>query len=55
MRGTIDFRMVSTIIARTENVEDEFIADLDEAIAGHRREVDETVQTEVAGSASICG
>jgi hypothetical protein len=35
VRGTIDFRMVSTIIARTENVDDEFIAGLDEAIAGH--------------------
>ncbi len=33
VRGTIDFRMVSTIIARTENVEDEFIATVDEAIA----------------------
>jgi hypothetical protein len=33
--GMIDFRMVSTIIARTENVEDEVMADLDEAIARH--------------------
>jgi Domain of unknown function (DUF222) len=34
-RGAIDFRMVSTIIARTENVDDEKIADLDVAIARH--------------------
>jgi hypothetical protein len=34
-RGTIDFRMVSTIIARTENVEDAFIATLDDALARH--------------------
>jgi hypothetical protein len=33
--GVIDFRMVATIIARTENVEDEVIAELDEAIARH--------------------
>jgi hypothetical protein len=33
--GMIDFRMVSTIIARTENVEDEVMAGLDEAIARH--------------------
>ena len=34
-RGTIDFRMVSTIIARTENVDDELMPQLDEAIARH--------------------
>jgi len=34
-RGTIDFRVVSTIISRTENVDDEVIAGLDEAIARH--------------------
>jgi hypothetical protein len=34
LRGTIDFRMVSTIIARTANVDDEFIAAIDEAVAG---------------------
>ncbi len=33
--GVIDFRMVSTIIARTENVADEVIAQLDAAIARH--------------------
>ena len=33
--GMIDFRMVSTIIARTENVDAEVIADLDAAIARH--------------------
>jgi uncharacterized protein DUF222 len=35
VRGTIDFRVVSTIIARTENVADEVIAELDAAIARH--------------------
>ena len=35
LRGTIDMRLVLTIIARTENVEDTVIADLDEAIARH--------------------
>ena len=34
-RGVIDFRMVSTIVARTENVDDVVIADLDEAIGRH--------------------
>jgi hypothetical protein len=34
-QGLIDFRMVSTIIARTENVADEVMADLDAAIARH--------------------
>jgi hypothetical protein len=33
--GVIDFRMVSTIIARTENVDDDVIAGLDEALARH--------------------
>ncbi len=33
VRGTIDYRMVSMIIARTENVEDEVMAAVDEAIA----------------------
>jgi hypothetical protein len=33
--GLIDFRMVLMIIARTENVEDEVIADLDAALARH--------------------
>ena len=35
VRGWIDFRMVSTIIARTENVDAELMATLDEAIARH--------------------
>jgi hypothetical protein len=35
VRGTIDFRMVSAIIARTANVEDDVIAGLDEALARH--------------------
>ena len=35
VRGTIDMRLVLTIIARTENVEDTVIAELDEAIARH--------------------
>ena len=34
-RGTIDFRVVSMIISRTDNVDDDVIADLDAAIAGH--------------------
>ena len=34
-RGVIDFRMVLTIIARTHNVEDTVIAELDAAIARH--------------------
>ena len=33
--GVIDFRMVTTIIARTENVDDTVIAELDAAIARH--------------------
>ena len=33
--GVIDFRLVSTIIARTENVDDAVMAELDEAIAPH--------------------
>ena len=33
LRGTIDLRMVSMIISRTENVDDEVMAGLDEAIA----------------------
>ena len=33
--GVIDFRMVSTIIARTENVDDEVMTRLDEALARH--------------------
>ena len=33
--GVIDFRMVSTIVSRTENVEAEVMAQLDEAIARH--------------------
>ena len=33
--GVIDFRMVSTIIARTENVDDDVMARLDEAVACH--------------------
>src|SRR6185436_7118657 len=32
-RGTIDFRVVSTIISRTDNVDEEVIAGLEEAIA----------------------
>jgi hypothetical protein len=35
LRGTIDYRMVSMIIARTDNVEDALMAEVDEAIAGH--------------------
>ena len=35
LRGTIDVRMVSTIINRTDNVEDALMPDLDEAIARH--------------------
>jgi hypothetical protein len=35
LRGTIDFRMVSTIISRTDNVDGELMPDLDEAIARH--------------------
>jgi len=34
-RGTIDFRMVSTIIARTENVDEAVMPQLDDAIARH--------------------
>jgi hypothetical protein len=34
-RGTIDFRMFSTIISRTQNVDDAVMAELDEAIARH--------------------
>jgi hypothetical protein len=33
--GVIDFRMVSTIVSRTENVEAAVLAELDEAIARH--------------------
>ncbi len=33
LRGTIDYRVVSMIISRTENVDDEVMAGLDEAIA----------------------
>jgi uncharacterized protein DUF222 len=33
--GVIDYRMVATIIARTENVDDDVIAVLDEALARH--------------------
>lgn len=35
LRGTIDYRMVSTIIKRTDNVEDALMPDLDAAIARH--------------------
>ena len=34
-RGVIDFRVVQTIIARTANVDDAVIAELDNAIARH--------------------
>ena len=34
-RGVIDFRVVSTIVSRTQNVEDDVMAQLDEAIARH--------------------
>jgi hypothetical protein len=34
-RGVIDFRLVSTIVARTDNVEDAVMPELDEAIARH--------------------
>lgn len=33
--GVIDFRMILTIIARTENVDDEVVPQLDEALARH--------------------
>ena len=33
--GSIDYRMVSIIITRTENVEQDVMADLDAALAGH--------------------
>ena len=33
--GLIDLRLVSTIVHRTENVDDALMAELDEAIAGH--------------------
>ena len=33
--GVIDFRMVSTIISRTENVDEDVMPELDEAIARH--------------------
>ena len=33
--GVIDFRMVSTIISRTENVDEDVMPQLDEAIARH--------------------
>jgi Domain of unknown function (DUF222) len=33
--GAIDVRLVATIIARTENVEDELVAELDAALARH--------------------
>jgi hypothetical protein len=35
VRGVIDYRMVAMIIARTENVDDEVIAELDASIARH--------------------
>jgi hypothetical protein len=35
LRGTIDLRLVSTIIARTDNVEDALMPEVDEAIARH--------------------
>ena len=35
LRGTIDYRMVSTIINRTDNVDDALMPELDEAIARH--------------------
>jgi Domain of unknown function (DUF222) len=34
-RGVIDFRLVSTIVARTDNVEDAVMPELDEALARH--------------------
>ena len=34
LRGTIDYRMVSALITRTENVEDDVIGALDAALAG---------------------
>ena len=48
--GMIDFRMVSTIIARTENVDAEVMADLDAAIAAALHQVDETLDAQTAGS-----
>ena len=53
-RGVIDFRMVLTIINRTENVDDEVMPALDAALARHVercppcREVDEAVRAETA-------
>src|ERR1700752_2695003 len=35
--GVIDYRLVSTIVARTENVEEAVLPELDEAIARHCR------------------
>jgi len=35
LRGVIDFRVVQMIMARTENVDDAVIAELDEAVARH--------------------
>ncbi len=46
--GVIDFRMVLTIIARTENVDDDVMPGLDAAIGPPRREVDEAVPPQVA-------
>ena len=55
LRGTIDLRMVSIIIARTDNVEDAVMPALDEAIAAPCREVDETVRSPSCAIASISG
>jgi Domain of unknown function (DUF222) len=45
--GAIDVRMVATIIARTENVDDELVPQLDAAIARHG-EVDAAVGAQAA-------
>ena len=37
LRGTIDFRVVAVIVARTDNVEPDLMPALDQAIAGQSR------------------
>ncbi len=54
-QGVIDFRVVSTIIARTENVADEMMADLDAAIARHADKWMKLSGPEVAGSGGSVG
>ena len=52
--GVIDFRMVLTIIARTENVDDEVIARLDAAMARHAVKWMQ-FSSPSCGTGSICG